>query len=122
MDLHYRQSDGAMMELDRMKGDLGNLWQRWFIQINSNPDLKSFKIIIEAMVGDPMNGDIAVDDVVFHENCHPSEPWISTSTASTKTTSHSIISSTTTGGSTTTKHDDNNNNNTTTIVLVVLAV
>ena len=69
MDLHYRQSDGAMMELDRMKGDLGNLWQRWFIQINSNPDLKSFKIIIEAMVGDPMNGDIAVDDVVFHENC-----------------------------------------------------
>ena len=52
-----------------MKGDLGNLWQRWFIRINSNPDLKSFKIVIEAMVADPNKGDIAIDDVVFHENC-----------------------------------------------------
>ena len=52
-----------------MKGDLGNLWQRWYIQINSNPDLKSFKIVIEAMVADPNKGDIAIDDVVFHENC-----------------------------------------------------
>ena len=67
---HYRENESpAMRELDRMYGDLGNLWQRWFIQINSNPDLKSFKIIIEAMVTEPINGDIAIDDVVFHENC-----------------------------------------------------
>ena len=58
-----------MNELDRMKGDLGNLWQRWFIQIPSEPDLESFKIVIEALVSVPENGDIAIDDVVFHENC-----------------------------------------------------
>ena len=58
-----------MTLLDRMEGDLGNLWQRWFIIINSNPDIKSFKVIIEAVVGEPINGDIAVDDVVFHEHC-----------------------------------------------------
>ena len=58
-----------MIELNRIKGDLGNLWQRWFIQIKSDPDLSSFKIIIEALVADPIDGDIAIDDVVFHEYC-----------------------------------------------------
>ena len=66
---YSRQPDSAMMELDRIKGDLGNMWQRWFIQIKSDPDLSSFKIIIEALVGDPIDGDIAIDDVVFHQYC-----------------------------------------------------
>ena len=69
LNLFRKNEDPKMNELDRMKGDLGNLWQRWFIQIPSEPDLKSFKIVIEALVSVPENGDIAIDDVVFHENC-----------------------------------------------------
>ena len=58
-----------MMELDRMSGDQGNLWLRWGIEIHPNAVDSSFKIVIEAMVGKPKNGDIAIDDVVFHKYC-----------------------------------------------------
>ena len=58
-----------MMELDRMHGDQGNLWLRWFINIHPSDVGSAFKIVIEAMVGKPINGDIAVDDVVFHKYC-----------------------------------------------------
>ena len=52
-----------------MSGDQGNLWLRWFIQIHPSGVDASFKIVIEALVGKPVNGDIAVDDVVFHKYC-----------------------------------------------------
>ena len=67
--LSCREPDGASEILDHVDGDQGNLWLRWVVDIHQNDINKPFKIILEAMVGDPKNGNIAVDDVVFHKYC-----------------------------------------------------
>ena len=63
-----RSLDGASEVLARHEGSQGNIWKKWDVEIPYRID--PYRIVIEALVGPhPGKGDIAIDDVVFHEHC-----------------------------------------------------
>lgn len=62
-----RGEDGAQLELAIISGSLGNQWKKWRVQMVNRTD--PYQIVVEATVGLPGKSDIAIDDVVFDQNC-----------------------------------------------------
>ena len=100
------------------------MWYHWVITMPNRTD--PYQVAIEAVVTHAEQGDLAIDDVVFNENCvyydGPYGP--STSTTTTKTTTKTITKTTTKSTTQTTTTPNitppSGGLSTTTIIIVVL--
>ncbi len=116
----FRAEDGALERLEKKGGSEGNFWQRWLVNMPSRTE--PYQVLIEATVDEPGLGDIAVDDIVFHENCKYYDGHFGTTTTPSgdhTTTSNQGDQTTTTNGDhvhTTTHGEQTTNNEHTTTV------
>lgn len=64
----FRNVNGEIRDLDFLNHTQGNMWKK--IRLETPKDfVEPFEIVVEAVVGDPFRGNIAVDDFGFHEAC-----------------------------------------------------
>ena len=65
----FSDPSGAITELENQSGDQGAVWNKWRVNLGKQLT-EGARLVIEARVVDDSGlGDMAVDDVVFHEGC-----------------------------------------------------
>ncbi|CAF0808194.1 unnamed protein product, partial [Brachionus calyciflorus] len=79
----YLEDEMGRKIMRNLTGEQGFAWQQMLLNITSQ---KEFRIIIEGIVGDGFNGDIAIDDINYSLNPCGTATSVSVSTRSTTVT------------------------------------
>ena len=76
--------DGEMIKLWEKSGDQQNMWLRDIVKVNSTSMNHQYSVVFTASIGGKDGGDIALDDVVFSNNCKLLDDDSATTTTTTQ--------------------------------------